>query len=313
MKVLFLNHKIKKCGVYQYGKRLFAVLKKSTKVEFIFREIDSFNEYTNALSENDYHTIFYNYHPMIMGWLNNGNIQRKVKNIGLQHDLVENDIFDITMRLDTTLPERINRYNIQRPLIENVDELLENYTASTNSIKKFIDFSIEGVPIFGSFGFGFYRKRFDLMVKLINDNCDNAIIKIIMTNPDTMPSDPGIIKKCLSNITKPDIRLMVISEFVEENDLLLFLRSNTLNIFTYESHPSAGVSSVPDYALSVTKPLAITKASWFRHFYTEEIDIEKRNINYIIENANKHCDKVRKLFSNANLIRKVEDVIMNTC
>ena len=51
MKVLFLNHKIINCGIYQYGIRLFNILVKSENITYIYKEIDSFNEY-NSLLEN---------------------------------------------------------------------------------------------------------------------------------------------------------------------------------------------------------------------------------------------------------------------
>ena len=45
MKILFLNHKIIKCGVYQYGLRLSEIIKKSKNMNFIYKEVDSFDEY----------------------------------------------------------------------------------------------------------------------------------------------------------------------------------------------------------------------------------------------------------------------------
>jgi hypothetical protein len=101
--VLFVNHKIKKCGGYQYGLRLYNILQKSKCINYVWREIENYDEYMYQLSLYNYDVIFYNYHPCIMGWLNNSNIQKKIKNIGVQHNLDENKIFDITLRLDTTL------------------------------------------------------------------------------------------------------------------------------------------------------------------------------------------------------------------
>ena len=41
--VLFVNHKIKKCGVYQYGVRLFTILKESEKINWVFKEMDCYD------------------------------------------------------------------------------------------------------------------------------------------------------------------------------------------------------------------------------------------------------------------------------
>ena len=43
MIVLFLNHKIQSCGVYQYGLRVFNIMKKSYTYTYIYKEIDNYN------------------------------------------------------------------------------------------------------------------------------------------------------------------------------------------------------------------------------------------------------------------------------
>ena len=62
MKVLFLNHKIENCGVYQYGKRMIDILLLDTEIEYIYEEIDCCEEYLNILLKNpDISAIIYNY------------------------------------------------------------------------------------------------------------------------------------------------------------------------------------------------------------------------------------------------------------
>lgn len=309
MIVLFLNHKIKKCGVYQYGRRLFDILHKSKENTYVFKEVENEAEYRNLLQDS-YDSILYNYHPDIMGWLTTSTIQRRTKNVGLQHDLTENDIFDITLRLDTTLSERPCRYNIPRPIFEDVDSLLENYIPSTERIAGFIHYAEPNVPIFGSFGFGFRRKGFVQMVQLIQQQYDEAIIKIVMPHADTVPSDLGIVEDCCRVLTKPNIKLLIIHDFFEEKDLLYFLRSNHMNVFLYETHPSAGVSSVIDYAVSVKVPIAISNASWFRHIYDDEICVNKNRLEQI-QNKTEAFDKRRQEFCHTNLIQKVDNVLSN--
>jgi hypothetical protein len=310
MKVLFLNTKKQKCGVYQYGKRLFDILKYTVDIEYIYKELESYGEYQEILKEDiGYDIFFYNYHPCVMEWLNSYNIQRKVKNIGLQHDLAENNIFDITLRLDVTLPERTNRYNIPRPIFENVDILLENYIPSTERIQEFINYSEGNTPIFGSFGFGFHRKGFDKMVQIVNDNYENAIIKLILPHADTAVSDMNL-NQCYQNVTKPGIKLMIIHDFVEENDILYFLRSNDMNMFLYDNYPGAGLSSVIDYALSVNKPIAISDANWFRHIYSDEICLYKTNIKDILKNTGNYCERMAKNFSHVFLQNKVKSIML---
>ena len=310
--VLFVNHKIKKCGVYQYGLRLYEILKKSKSINFVFCEIETYDEYMYQLSLYNYDLILYNYHEAIMKWLNKNNIQKNVKNIGLQHDLIEYDIFDVTLRLDTTLIERENRYNIQRPIFENIDDILKDHKVYSQSFNDFLNYN-EGpdVPIFGSFGFSAHRKRFNKIVELVCKNYDKAIIKLLLTNSDTGPPHIGIIESCYENLTKSGVKLLINQEFVEENDVLTFLNSNSMNIFLNESYLNAGVSSVIDYALSVNRPLAICESSWFRHIYHDEICVDKTNIKDIMNNSNYICKKIRDLFSNKKLIKTVNNIIID--
>jgi len=66
MNILYLNHKIQKCGVYQYGLNLFDILKKS-KNNYIYNEIESITEYHSILQNNpNINCILYNYHSSTM-------------------------------------------------------------------------------------------------------------------------------------------------------------------------------------------------------------------------------------------------------
>lgn len=315
MNVLFLNHKIKECGVYQYGLRLFEILKKSEKFNYIYNEIDNYEEYFNLINSNKYVAIFYNYHFMTMNWLTSNNISSNILNIGTQHDLQEYHFFHITVRLDTTLKEIMpNKYNIPRPIYENVDEILSKYKGVSDEFNKMVEYKEDNVPIFGSFGFARTGKGFDKIISLINDNFDNAIIKFLIPKARFLDSNlvSHIMNECFSIYRKKGIKLLITNEFVENEDILYFLKSNSMNIFMYDnSFPNSGVSSVIDYAISVKRPIAISDSHWFRHIYNDEICLSKRNINYIYENSVQYINKITEQFSNQNLINKIEGIISN--
>ena len=71
---------------------------------------------------------------------------------------------------------------------------------------------------------------------------------------------------------------MIHTDFVNENDLLIFLQSNTMNIFLYDNLHGRGISSTIDYALSVRRPLGISDSFMFRHIYSDEICLYKNSI-----------------------------------
>ncbi len=65
MIVLFLNHKIQSCGVYQYGFRVFNILQKSNTNIYVYKEIENYTEYIDITNKIQPNIIIYNYHDVI--------------------------------------------------------------------------------------------------------------------------------------------------------------------------------------------------------------------------------------------------------
>jgi hypothetical protein len=315
MNILFLNHKVKQCGVYQYGLRLFEILKKTDDIHYIYIEVENSHEYNIALINNpNCKSIIYNYHGSTMSWLNQHTIQRKVKNIGIPHESF-NDFFDIVCNIDPNEREYVNRYSIPRPIYENIDEMLQNYTPSTDSIKEFIEYSEEGVPVFGSFGFGFNNKGFDRIVKMVTEQYENAIIKLVIPCAFFDPNSnntPIIMKnRCIQQNIKPSIKLMITHEFFSTEDILKFLQSNTMNLFLYDYLHDRGISSTIDYAISVKKPLGISDSYMFRNIYSDAICLYKTSISNCLDNSVNYYTKYLTEYSHDNMIIKFRTICNN--
>jgi hypothetical protein len=306
MSILFLNHSKQQCGVYQYGKRLFEILQKTGN--YRYAEIETVEEYQRAITSSS--TIIYNYHQSTMPWLNRDTIQKEVMNIGIPHESPE-FLFDIVVDIDPTAPESVSRYSIPRPIYENVDAMLETYTPSP-SIKAFIEYSREGVPVFGSFGFGFLNKGFYRLVQLIDATYDAAIIKLIIPSAHFDPNrdhTTNTMRQICENLPrKSSIQLMITHEFVSNEDLLLFLRSNTANLFLYDKLEGRGISSALDYALSVETPLAISDSHMFRHIYSDDICVYKRLIRDCFKHSRAHCNPFLQSYSHDALIAKMDKI-----
>ena len=155
--ILFLNHKKKQCGVYQYGVRLFDILKTTEKSYYYYEEIDSFEEYQKILdNHNNIDIIIYNFHEVTMPWLNKNTINKKTMNIGIMHES-NVDYFNARINLDPTFKDLDNHFSIGRPIFHNAEEIIKNHTCSTESIHNFIHYKKVDVPTFGSFGFALAR------------------------------------------------------------------------------------------------------------------------------------------------------------
>ena len=302
MEILFLNSKIKNCGVYQYGLRLFDILK-DTK-NYSYYEIDSLDEYNNIIS--DYKIIIYNYHLSTMPWLNINTIQKNIINISISH---ESDFSFFDMNLDIN-PDGINP--LPRPIFEDVDKILSDYVLSSETIKDFINYSEKDIPIFGSFGFGFENKGFDKIILNVNEQYDEAIIKFVIPDAFFNPNIQYTVNNICKNLNiKQGIKIMFIHEFFTTNDLLYFLRSNTMNIFMYDEMRGRGISSTIDYALSVKKPLGISNSYMFRHIYSDQICLYKTSIKECINNSVNYCSQFLDKYSHKNIIETFENLIKN--
>lgn len=316
MIVLFLNHKIQSCGVYQYGLRVFNILKKSYMYTYVYKEIDNYNEYIDITNKIKPNIIIYNYHGATMSWLNNNNIfknTQNIKNIGIPHES-NGDMFDIILSIDPNESETNKIFGIPRPIYENVDKLLDNYKITNKKIEEFINYN-EGanVPIFGSFGFGFTNKGFDKIIRIVNNNYDAAIIKLVITfahfDPNRDANINHILQICNSIIRKPNVKLMILTDFLTNEEVLLFLTSNTCNIFLYDKMEGRGISSVIDYAISVNKPFVISDSYMFRHIYSDDIFVYKTNIRDAIKNSKNMLPILLKKYSNKILINKIDSII----
>jgi hypothetical protein len=314
MNVLFFNHKIENCGVYQYGKRLIEILLKDKEINYVYKEIECYNEYYNTLKENPaIKAVIYNYHSSTMSWLNSTNIQKNVKNVGIPHESPD-FLFDIILSIDPTICEIENRFSIPRPIYENIEQLIETPTENEEIdefIKKYTDTDI---PIFGSFGFGFDNKGFDRIVKIVNEQYDRAVIKFVIPIAHFDP-EPNRIHRmrelCINTNKKQGIVLMICHMFFSTTDILKFLKSNTMNIFLYDKMDGRGISSAIDYALSVKKPLGISDSFMFRNIYSDEICLYKVSINQSMQSSLKYCEKFLNDYSNQNIINKINNILTN--
>ena len=299
MNFLFLNHKIKNCGVYQYGQRLYEIVKNEKSV---YCEIENIHEYQNVQNVLDekYIFIIYNFHTSTMSWLNKNNIQKKVKNIGRVHESLS-DFFDKIIEI---IPNQ-HEMSIPRPIFEKWNKVYND----------FINYSEPGVPIFGSFGFAFQNKGFDKIISIINEQFDKAIIKFVIpgayyqAHGVDINTTNSLVKNKLTSIhVKPDIKIMITHDFYSNDEILTFLESNTMNIFMYDSMNGRSISSVIDYAISVKKPIGISDSNMFRHIYSDTICLYKVSINECLKNSVNYFSRFLHEWSHKNMLLEFKKI-----
>ena len=304
MNLLFVNNNQPQCGVYQYGLRLGKILQKSKNINVTYVKVSNNDEFSKINLDN-FQIIIFNYIESGSDgpyyWVNNqlfDSIKQKNPNIKIStilHTFIPNHInFDFIIDQD---PNGIN--GIPRPLFDY----------------DLIDTEKNQRPTIGSFGFQGARKGFEQIVNVTNDQFDDAVINLNITNNYFGDRDSYLTNNQINNIRsislKPNVNLNLSSNFLSNKDTVNFLRKNDINMFLYRN--SNDISSVIDYAIYANRPIAITNERCFRHIYNENIDIDKRSITSIIDfcNNENYIQKLKDSWSEINLLDKFEKIVYN--
>lgn len=302
-KILFISRKAERCGVADYGRRVNSALQKSSLFETHWAEIESAQEYVEWYNKVMPDLVLYNYYPVILPFVTDDFIApiRHIPHVTVYHEVgfafSPNGIIDIDSTKEDK-PEE-NYFTSPRPLFENV---------------QLKDFPPNEVPTIGSFGFGFPDKNFPKIAELVCSQYDKA--KIRLNTPfatfgdaegDRAKAEVEKMRQIIANSGK-DIELEVTHEFLEHIDLLNFLKQNDINIFLYDPHQTRSLSGSIDYALSVRKPIGISRSWMFRHinWVTPSIYVDERPLKDIIADGIEPLKPIYEKHSNKALLEKYE-------
>jgi SAM-dependent methyltransferase len=298
-RVLFLNHKSKLCGVYQFGLRIGSVLEKSKHYDFIYAEAASWREFEAIYKQHAPAAVIWNHHALTMPWLDPIAMRMlPTPNIGIIHEVnqkladgVTSDVFDHYLAPDPTL-------FLKNPLVSKSGRPIPVYQR---------EFPAPAVPTIGSFGFGIRGKGFDRLIAQVQEEFDEAIIRLHISFAEHGDSDGErakmIAESCRKLIWKDKIKLEITHHYLSDEMLLDFLAQNSLNAFLYETYEGRGISSVTDYALAVNRPIAVTSSAMFRHLHNciPSLMLEFRSLKEILSTDLRVFEQYRREWSEDNL------------
>ena len=66
--MLFANYSVPNCGVYQYGKNLFSVLRGSERMKFHYADVETLPQLDEAVRGRAYAAVPVNYHPFTLSF-----------------------------------------------------------------------------------------------------------------------------------------------------------------------------------------------------------------------------------------------------
>ncbi len=327
--VLFITHRQKHCGVYEFGKQVFQAISGSAKYRFIRAECDSLPELLQSIENHRPDVIIYNYHPSVMPWActriskgvyRNNLAGIKILQIGLIHEVTQevadtatayrmryilgrsykklNSLFDFYIAADPTLL-------LANPLVFKTGRLVPHYTPSPPPT----------VFTVGSFGFATPKKGFERIVEKVQEEFDEAIIRLNMPSADFGDKDGArarlIAQRCRKSIYKKGIRLDISHEFFNDEQLLGFLAANSMNVFMYEDTGGRGISSALDNALAVKRPVAVTRCPMFRHVLSARptVCIDDSSLKTIYNNGFAPLQKIAASWDTAHLVWDYERIL----
>ncbi|MFT3916971.1 MAG: methyltransferase domain-containing protein [Anaeromyxobacteraceae bacterium] len=276
-KVLVVNHPEKECGIHQYGEDITRALLRAERWEAFYAECSGEAELRRAVGAVKPAIVLYNHYPATMPWLT-AKITRSLPGVqaGIMHevtqeaaDAADDALFDFHLCPDPTLIER-------NPVALRIPRLVPTYVNTQRLVP-------ERLRI-GSFGFPFEDKGFVRLVERVQQEFDEAEVRIHMPPNAIVAGVPDLAERCRAAATKPGIRVVTNEVFADRREVMDFLASNHMNVFLYDVHKRAGISSVVEKAIAAGRPVAVSKAGMFRHVHhlSPSICVEDRSLRDIL-------------------------------
>jgi len=293
-KVLFINPRQPRCGVYQYGVRLCSILRMSSKLQIFYVECPDVIDLGYFYQ---FDVVIYNIHPGIPNFIQGAPFPVSVKQIAIYHDGHQKEGFDRWLFSDSSAPGYGNTVTIGRPLPEwNI------------CIREPNDPPLIGLS-------GLVGAWATTMVETVMRDIPEAKIRLHLAASDHCDPSGGLARavgqKC-QEIAGQD-RVSVEHDFKTQEELLAWLEGNDMNCYIRTPAACSGISSALDMALAVRRPIAINNHHMFRHIarVTPEICIENSSLRDILAMGNSPLVPHRNRNERQNVMEELENVIQS--
>lgn len=306
-KVLFVNFAVSNCGVHQYGENLFSVLALSKRFGFEYADIRSLQDLDLAVELGSFVAVIVNYHPQTLPFIHVDMPRRyAIPCIAVMHEMTQIEA--------DSMPKGIFQYYVMGdPTLRQNNE----YVFPTGRIIPHYENKNPPPEIItiGSFGFSVGSKGFQRLVDAVQEEFDEAIIRINIPANGIIDQNGADARRqidlCRARLWKRGIQLKGTHEFFDKAKLMDFLAANTLNAFLYDYIPKAGISSATDHAMAARRPIAITRSIMFRHLHDLEppITIENSRLKEIIRNGTRPYDHLLREWSPNSICLRYEEII----
>ncbi len=269
MKVLFINPVPPKCGVHQYGLRLYSILVETVRMNVSYSTTDTCD--SHGIPD----VIVYNWHPLIDGPCEVAQRERfkSCKRVIIYHDGAVPVAADKILFSHPTVKNDGQGFHcIGRPL----PEWIPTPAPAGDRLR---------VGIAGFCGAWAADSIYQVLTEY-----DAVHFRLLLPFSDWCDSGGGTARSTAAHcqsLMRPGDMMEVEHNFLTEHDMLAWLSINHVNCYIRNTSPSLGISSALDNALAVRRPIAINKNPMFRHMFgcSPSICIEDTPLRDIIRNG----------------------------
>lgn len=305
MNIAFISNAALQCGVAQFGNDIVEALQDFSKHQIRSYKLASKDDFDSAYDDiSAADIILYNYHPLTIGFIKKNSIKLTNRpSIGLLHEFnyltAYSELADLFNYRIVSDPSFFSRM----PGLWSVPRII-----SQTPVSKYKN----NIFTIGTFGFATSNKNFDDIVKFAASNFANVRLRLHIPNSYYCDRDgklaDEVLLKCRNISGHVDIEFS--NEFLSKEDLILYLSKNDLNVFLYDNDSGRGISSVSDFALASESPFALSSSGMFRHMrvFAPELFLDTSPLEYILENGQQICRRLKALWSPENAARQYDDI-----
>jgi hypothetical protein len=306
IRVWMVSRRATRCGVADYGQRIYAILRQSKLLDIALVEVSNAGEFLDRWRRETPAVILYNYHPFVLPWVTDEFLAplRQVPQVAIYHEGGLAFRPDAIINIDSTAREDAGQLHFVSPR-----PLFERWELGPPPANR--------LPTIGSFGFGFPDKNFPLIAYLVATQFPQARLRLNIPFAE-FGDDQGLsarrevekVREVL-RVLNPRVELEVSHDFIEQAEMLRWLHTNDLNLFLYDKQEARSLSSTIDYALSVRRPIGISSSVMFRHVAHVQptILVHQASLPTLIGQGIQPLLPLYEEHSHARLIAKYEQAI----
>lgn len=296
----------RQCGIHYYADTVIDILRNSEKYHYELVDVASAEEFDHHIKTQHPDAIVVNWHPWTMPWCK--------PNLLDQYNVPKFLIIGHASLADN-LPFTVDKFIS----IDPNHQPNQNYVAGIRPVKFYSDCEyhspVTGRLAIGTSGIGHGIKNLEYLTDLIRLQHTGSYIidfRVHFSVGRYTDHDERKIRELLKHCQHragEGIQISLTCRSFDDHSLVKWLNQNDINIFLYNNFNSIGVSASIDKALAAKKPIGINNTNFFRHIYSNDIDIAENLLIDIIQKGTAPLEKYYQKWNPEALIQQYDNLV----